>query len=205
KAQSMILTDPERPLETPRHQKAFEIFVGLGDGRNYRQVAQQVGVSLGTIKRWAKAHNWQAKVQERDARTARQIADRALENPLEDINRKRKLIRAALIRLGQAIAQGKIRLQLADLDRLIRLDGTLSGYPDGRTSAAGMGASSLEQFIAYIDMTPIHIKEEFIEQAKKEPQQAAGENAEREPRHQEASETVARQQRRGTGRDTAGS
>ena len=195
--------DSERPQETPRHLKAFEIFVALGDGRSYRQVAQQVGVALGTVKRWAKANAWQVKVQERDAHIARQIADRTLNAAIEDVDRKRKLVRAALVRLGQAIVQGKVRMQLSDLDRLIRLDGLLSGHPDGLLGLPESGATSVEQLKAYIEQTPEYIKKKLSEQIQKEAEQYAAEQAERERQHQEAVEQIARQRQRDAGRDTA--
>jgi len=200
-----MATDLDCPQETQRHQKAFELFVALGDGRTYRQVAQQMGVALATIKRWAKAFSWQTRVQERDAHVARRIADHHLEAAIEDSERKRKLVRVALIRLGQAIAQGKIRMQLSDLDRLIRLDGLLSGHPDELLEIPKSGATSVEQLRAYIEMTPDQIKDEFREQIEKENERYLAEKAERERRHQEAVESVARQRRRDAGLDPAGS
>lgn len=57
--------------ETLRHQKAFEYYYSLGHDRTYPKVASQFTVSRTSIKNWAKAFNWQQRVQERDMKNAK--------------------------------------------------------------------------------------------------------------------------------------
>jgi hypothetical protein len=35
--------------EQENHKKAFEFYYGMGEGRNYRKVAEEFGVSIGAV------------------------------------------------------------------------------------------------------------------------------------------------------------
>jgi hypothetical protein len=192
------MTSPERDV-TPgeSHQEAFEIYVALGPSRSYRQVAEKLGVSLPTVKRWAKANLWPSRVDEREAQIARQVADRTIDSAVDDLERKRKLVKAALIRLGQAIGQGKIKLQLSDLDRMIRLDALLQGHPDGVLIGSATGAGSVEELRAYIDITPTYVLDAYIAELEVRAQDRQAEEEEAQRRHDQAVEEIRRQQERG--------
>ena len=125
-------SEPDQPRHRS-HQEAFEVYVSLGASRTYRQVAEKLGVSLPTVKRWAKVHAWISKIDEREAQIARQMADQTLHSSLDEMSRNRKLVTLALNRLAKAILNGQVKYQLADVDRLIRLQAFL----DGRTDSSG--------------------------------------------------------------------
>jgi len=112
--------------EQENHKKAFEFYYGLGEGRNYRQVALEYGVSLGAVKLWGRNFGWKRRVGERDADVARALADQSLKDGIERTGRNRKIIEMGLVRVAQAIAEGKVKVTMADLDRLIRLEEFLS-------------------------------------------------------------------------------
>ena len=191
----MLTASPDQDPKPPKpDREAFEYYVSLGPGRTYRQVAEKMGVSLPTVKRWAKTHSWLSRVDEREAQIARQAADRAIESTVEDLERKRKLVKAALIRLGQAIAQGKIKLQLSDLDRMIRLDALLQGRPDGSLVGSAPGATSVEELRSYWEMTPTFIIDAFLVDAKERARQEQAEEEERQRRHDECVEAIRKQQ-----------
>ena len=116
--------------EQEHHKKAFIVYYELGEKRSVKQVAEQIGVSLSTVKLWSRSFGWQQRVRERDAEVARQVADRTLKSDVDESERNIKIVRLAMVRLARAIADGKVRMQLSDLDRLIRLQSLLEGQPD---------------------------------------------------------------------------
>ena len=108
--------------EQEHHKKAFEFYYGLGEGRNYSKVAEKFGVSLGAVKAWGRNFGWKRRVGERDGEVARALADQNLKDGVERMARNRKLVEMGLVRVAQAIAEGKVKVTVADLDRLIRLE-----------------------------------------------------------------------------------
>jgi hypothetical protein len=103
-------------------------------------------VALSTVKLWAGHHGWQERIRERDAVVARQAADQALHSSVEEQSRNRKIVQLALVRLAKAIANGQVKMQLGDLDRLIRLQAFLDGQEDLR-----LEDRTPEQIAAFID------------------------------------------------------
>jgi hypothetical protein len=61
----------------------------------------------------------------------RQIADRTLQTTISDQERYHKIVRMAVTKLAKAIAEDRVKLQAADLDRLIRLEDYLSHTREG--------------------------------------------------------------------------
>jgi len=108
--------------EQEHQQKAFEFYYGLGEARSYKLVAQEFGVALGTVKMWGKAFGWRERCRERDAQAARAMADRSLEENVESLARNRKIVKMGLIQVAKAVAEGKVKVTMADLDRLVRLE-----------------------------------------------------------------------------------
>lgn len=118
--------------EQDNHRKAFEMYYALGEKRSYRQVAQQLGVSLPTVKLWARAFGWRQRIRERDATVARKVADHAIQSNVRDGERNQKIVELALMKVAKAIAEGKVRIQLSDLDRILRLQEFLESRLDQR-------------------------------------------------------------------------
>ena len=114
-------------LQTEREhqQKAFEIYYALGAKRTYKEVARQMEVSPSTIKLWSNSFSWRKRIGERDAEVARRVADRTLETNADLLARDQKIVHMALIKLAKGIANGTVKMQLGDLDRLVRLRGYL--------------------------------------------------------------------------------
>ena len=109
-------------IEQEHHKKAFEFYYGLGEGRSYKQVAEEFNVSLGAVKTWGRNFGWKRRVGERDGEIARSLADQNLKDGVERATRNRKFIGMALVQVAKAIAEGKVKVTLSDLDRLIRLE-----------------------------------------------------------------------------------
>jgi hypothetical protein len=109
-------------IEQEHHKKAFEFYYGLGEGRSYKLVADEFGAALGTVKMWGRSFGWKRRVGERDAEIARSLADQNLKDGVERATRNRKFIGMALVQVAKAIAEGRVKVTLSDLDRLIRLE-----------------------------------------------------------------------------------
>jgi hypothetical protein len=114
------------PVEQEHHRKAFELYTSQGHGRSYERVAEALSVSVASIKQWGRTFDWRRRLQERELETARQIADRTLQATITDQERYHKIVRMAVTTLAKAIAEDRVKLQAADLDRLIRLEDYLS-------------------------------------------------------------------------------
>jgi transposase len=119
--------------EQEHHKRAFEAYYALGAKRTYEKVAVELGVSASTVKLWSRSFSWSTRIAERDATAARQIADQSLQSTVDELGRNKKIVQMALVRLAKAIANGQIKMQMGDLDRLIRLQSHLDGYVEGQT------------------------------------------------------------------------
>ena len=118
--------------ESPKHERAFEIYYGLGARRSLTAVANKVGVSRSAVRDWSREFTWAERVNERDRGIARVAADKALQEGIESGTRNRRLVQLALVQAAKQIAAGKVRCTIADLDRLIRLEAFLEGKADSR-------------------------------------------------------------------------
>ena len=119
------------PVEQDHHRKAFELYASQGHGRSYEKVAEALSVSVAGVKKWGRTFDWRRRLQERELETARQIADRTLQTTITDQERYHKIVRMAVTKLAKAIAEDRVKLQAADLDRLIRLEDYLSHTQGG--------------------------------------------------------------------------
>jgi transposase len=133
--------------EQEHQEKAFEFYYGLGEGRSYGLVAREFGVALATVKAWGKAFSWRARCRERDGQAARAMAERSLEENMEGLARNRKIVKMGLLQVAKAVAEGKVKVTMADLDRLVRLEEYLreEGGPDPGSGAGGLEGSLLEE------------------------------------------------------------
>ena len=122
--------------EQDHHKKAFEFYYGLGEGRSYKLVAEEFRVSLATVKVWGKAFGWKERIGGRDADAARTMADQSLKSTTEKIARNRKIVEMGLMQVAKAIAEGKVKPTISDLDRLIRLEEFLRGRRESDRSEA---------------------------------------------------------------------
>ena len=52
---------------------AFELYYGMGTGRSYQRVAEQLGKNPGVIGRWAGEDEWTKRVKERDEEIDRRL------------------------------------------------------------------------------------------------------------------------------------
>lgn len=110
------------------HQKrAFELYHAQGGKRSHEKVARELGVSVATVKAWSRSFNWAKRLAERDAAVARQVADQTLKSEVDELDRNKKIVQMALLKVAKAINADKVKVQVGDLDRLIRLQTFLAG------------------------------------------------------------------------------
>ena len=132
-------------IEQENHRKAFEMYFALGEKRSYRQIAQQLGVSLPTIKNWAAEFDWRRRIAERDAEVGRRMADRTLQSSVEERERNKKIIHMALMKVAKAIAEGKVKAKISDLDCLLRLQTFLDERRDEKSERPETVTDVLEE------------------------------------------------------------
>jgi hypothetical protein len=117
----------QNPKELDRHRKAFEAYYGQGEKRSFPRMARELGVSVASLKVWSKAFGWQQRLRERDAAVARQAADQVIGSAVVNATRNRKMVELALMKVIKAINSDKVKIQVGDLDRLLRLQAFLDG------------------------------------------------------------------------------
>ena len=81
--------------EQPRHIKAFEYYVSL-DKRSYPQVAEKFTVSHTSVKKWAKAFNWQERLIDRCKNNAATLARKIDEKTTDRDARNIKIAEGAI-------------------------------------------------------------------------------------------------------------
>ena len=123
-----------KPLakEQAHQEKAFEYYYGFGEKRSYKKVSKKFGFALSTVKLWGKSFGWKQRLMERELQVAREMATRTLNDEVSRRERSLQIVQMALVHLARAIANGQVKMTLADLDKLIRLEAFLSDLPDSR-------------------------------------------------------------------------
>jgi len=120
--------------ETLRHKEAFEFYYVLGDSRSYMQVAQQFNVSKTSVAKWAKAFNWQERIEQRDIENSHRLAEKTDSIIVNEKANYRKIIKASIFKYVEALKAGGVKVNtVADLDRLIKADLLLMGEVTDRT------------------------------------------------------------------------
>lgn len=94
--------------------------------------ADQFGVVTNTVKLWGKSFSWKKRIQERDLQVMREVASRTLDSEVSRREQSLRIVRMPVFQLAKAIAEGQVKMTLADLDRLVRLESFLSDEPDSR-------------------------------------------------------------------------
>lgn len=122
---SLGLEDPDdgttRPKERQIQKRAFQIYHLLGSQRSYKAVAEQIGMSVSTIKNWSRKYRWRQRVQARNTHHPRKEAKHKDPAFRERLERTRKQLDTALARLTRLLKEGKLRASPKDLLILQRL------------------------------------------------------------------------------------
>lgn len=115
--------------------RAFEIYA-TGPKLTLQEVARETGVSVRTIKTWAKKYAWKQRFQAREKSVASRLAGQAL-TQVEETERNLKIVRLAIGRIAKAIGDGQVKMNMADLESLIRMEEHLLGKSDASGESGG--------------------------------------------------------------------
>jgi len=126
------MANRELQTEKEHHERAFEYYFSLGERRSYRAVAQEFGVSESTVKLWGRSLRWKQRLRERDLAVAREVASRTITDEVSHRERNLKIVQMAMVKLAKAVADGRVKMTMGDLDKLIRLEAFLRDEPDSR-------------------------------------------------------------------------
>lgn len=123
--------------EQEHHRQAFELYRSQGVKHSYAVVAKAVGVSASAVKLWSRSFGWGERIRQQVASEVTARASRVLNSKAENIERNLKIVRAALHRTAREISQGRVKSQIGDLERLIRLeDHLVDQKPEDETESA---------------------------------------------------------------------
>jgi transposase-like protein len=119
-------------IEHERMKKAFELYAEQGANRSLRKLARKIGVSHSTVRLWSRKFKWTERLEEREREVVKAMAKASIKVEADTRLRNRQLLQLALVQIAKKLAEGKVRVTLADLDRLIRLESFLAGQADSR-------------------------------------------------------------------------
>jgi len=116
-------------LESEKQLQAFRIYQQMGDSRSLEKVAKEVGVSLGTMHNWSKAHSWQERLIEIEAKAQERIKKKMITELVNlkerQIGIARTLIDDTIERIQVAQTTGEeLPLQIrnvSDLEKVVKL------------------------------------------------------------------------------------
>jgi len=126
--------------------EAFEYYYSLGQDRGYRKVAQQFNVSLTTVSKWAKAFNWQSRLEERDHKVAKELERKTTTTIVNQKANYRKILHTMIgnmVKEMQLVDEKgkpcgvfpKIET-MADLEKVVKLDLLLMGESTDKIETA---------------------------------------------------------------------
>jgi hypothetical protein len=118
--------------EKEAHLKAFETYFEMGPTRSLSKLSDRLGISRSALRDWSMAFRWQERIDERGRDVAKVMASRSIRTEAEDRSKQRQLVQLALVTVARQIAEGRVRGNMGDLDRLIRLERFLEGEADSR-------------------------------------------------------------------------
>jgi len=149
-------------VEDARHQRAFDLYLSMRPRRSYRRVAQQMGISVSTVKLWSKQHHWRQRCIQREVEESRKLADSIEARSERESDRNIKIVNMAILKIAKAIAEGRVKASMGDLDRMVRLEERLTGIHGISPRMLARAASYLEG-LQTLPMT--HVKATLREMA----------------------------------------
>ncbi len=100
---------------------------GIGSG-----TSNNPSVTHTTLKAWGRSFGWKQRIQEREIEIAREVASRNIADEVNHRERSLKIVNVAMVKLAKGIVNETVKMNMADLDRLVRLEKFLRGEPDSR-------------------------------------------------------------------------
>jgi transposase len=107
------------PTEKASQKQAFEAYYSLGPKRKYKNVAERYGVSVSTIKNWARHFGWQERVEQRETEICRSVADRSRQQGVDWLERQMVYLEGVASRIARDVGEGRAKTSLGDIGTLI--------------------------------------------------------------------------------------
>lgn len=121
-------------IENDAQRKAFELWWNNGNrGVSYQKIGTALGFTKISIYNWSKRFNWQDRAMERAIAINARVDRVAINDATADRLTALKMTRKALEILDKKIDEKNIKVDIQDLDKLIRLQEFLRGEPDSRS------------------------------------------------------------------------
>ncbi|MDF9553595.1 phage terminase small subunit-related protein [Bacillus cereus] len=120
----------------PAQQKAYEIWVSMGDTRTLKEVAEKSEFTHGTIRKWASKFKWNQLLEERQAPVIERMRENSDER-LDELAEAQKMLRSVSLLLVknylQSLVAGEIKMtSAADFERIVRGVDTLKKNGGGQ-------------------------------------------------------------------------
>jgi transposase len=133
----LVPHDTKQREETPEQKNAFEIYFMMGDDRSYRKLAKQLGKGVTTISNWARAFDWQDKIDSRDAQVDQIVEQRNNKTMAEIKLEQARQIDAVMTTFWERVVKGKIELESwSDYERLWKIRQDIGGDTEKKRSSA---------------------------------------------------------------------
>ena len=131
---------------------AFERYAEMGQGRSLGKLARKLGVSRSTVKTWSREFGWADRLQARDRDVATAAAKGAIKTQADTRRRNDQLLQLALVQIAKALAEGRVKVTIGDLDKLLRLEEFMAGRADSRQEviAGELEGKSLDELKAML-------------------------------------------------------
>ncbi|MDK7411383.1 phage terminase small subunit-related protein [Bacillus cereus] len=117
-------------------QKAYEIWVSMGDTRTLKEAAEKSGFTHGTVRKWASKFKWNQLLEERQAPVIERMRENSDEK-LDELAEAQKMLRSVSLLLVknylQSLVAGEIKMtSAADFERIVRGVDTLKKNGGGQ-------------------------------------------------------------------------
>lgn len=133
--------------ETLRHKEAFEFYYSLGDERSLEKVSQKYTVSIPAVKKWSKAFNWQERVFQRDLEVSKKLEEKTNNAVVNEKAKLLSTVKATLNAYITNLRSGIVNpCSISDLEKLIKLALLLMGQNTESTKIDLSGCSKDDLF-----------------------------------------------------------
>ncbi len=104
-------------------REAFNFYYSLGEDRTYAKVAVKFKRSVSAVQKWGGSFKWSERITERDEKIRRNVAERAvIEKEVNHVERDIKILGRAILEHAKAIQEGKLKLSLGDMVKMMELE-----------------------------------------------------------------------------------
>lgn len=103
-------------------EEAFNRYYAMGKNRSLKKLAEEVGLSLMTMKRWSSSLGWSDRIRYKDAMLAGKIEAKIDEAIVKSAADKQKFIYDILTKAREDFNNGLLRVKtINDLEKIMRI------------------------------------------------------------------------------------